>query len=110
MNSVAHLFDAAADHIDAFGHHKGSGFADANNPRTSPSCIIGALGMVGTHDLSLPERVAMYALLGEYVSPHRGITEFNDDPETTPEQVIETLRAVAIIAAASELDVKVVSR
>jgi hypothetical protein len=87
----------AADHIERFGHHKGDGFGEGHTS-VAPACTIGAITVAsecGVH----PGQAAIAAMVSFLGS---GIITWNDAPERTAAEVVEALRAAAVIEAAKE--------
>lgn len=86
---VADVLDGAADHIEKYGHHKGSGFAGPGSD--SAACVIGAITIAGrTGADMLAAEVAVRATLDE-----PAIARWNDAPERTEQEVLDVLRLAA---------------
>jgi hypothetical protein len=97
MNKSENL-NAAADHIAVFGHHKGNALAEGYHSSVAPACIVGAVTVVNLASGTV-QRDALNAL-NMYLGC--GIISWNDAPERTAGEVVEALRACAIIEAAKE--------
>lgn len=117
-NDVAETLNKAADLIEERGWAKGN---CAMLVGDGPLCLEGAIGAaldvrpydapMGTiYSYAVVHDSAAYAAVREYLgrSGREMAWSWNDD-QTSAEPVIETLRAAAIIAAAQEVDVRVVA-
>lgn len=81
---VADVLDGAADHIEKYGHHKGSGFAGPGSD--TAACVLGALTIAAQCHLrttAAAER-AVRTTLGD-----PSIARWNDAPERTEQEVLE---------------------
>lgn len=94
----------AADHIERYGHHKGSGYADTSDIRHSPACSIGAINLA-VIDLNRDDAEIRH-MAQDAIRDYLGqmITDWNDAPERTAEQVIEVLRRVALVEQVKEAE------
>ena len=88
----------AADRIEWFGHLKGAAIGPEGDYRTAPTCAVGAISVTTLPDVELGRRAA------DALSAHlgRGIVDWNDEDERTADEVVEALRAAAVIEAAKE--------
>lgn len=93
LNSVA--LDLAADHIQKHGWWSATdGVVYGDNPK----CAHNAIALVAGQ--SSPAKEALYRYLG---GDHLGVIfDWNDAPERTASEVIEVLRACALIEQAKE--------
>ncbi len=78
----------AAAHIEIYGLHKRSSFADYNNQRTSAACLYGAIGLYCLHENDAIKAVA--TIIGT-----SAIAMWNDKRDTTQEMVVNALRKAA---------------
>lgn len=97
---ASEILYGAADHIDAFGHHKGGAVA-AGDIRTAPMCVVGAITYArilggATRDDGWRAQNHLQSFVA---TP---LVMWNDRPERTATEVVEALRATALIAAARE--------
>lgn len=104
--NISEVLYGAADHIDGFGHRK-FGLHGDGDPETAPACALGAIivaaGLAGNDRApGKPEVWRAAALLRVHCGLTDSIADWNNAPDRTAEQVIETLRAAAIIEAAKE--------
>lgn len=101
--NISEALHLGADHIQKFGHIKGVGHG-RGSVMTAPSCVIGAL------NIATLEEPAAWSPAISAVASHVGgnVVSWNDAPERTAAEVIETLRACAVIEAAKESTVATV--
>ncbi len=80
----------AADHIETYGLHKYTTFADFNARETSAACIYGALGLyVPDEDW---QQVVTHV---RKVNDNDYLSFWNDEPGTTKHMVVMALRRAA---------------
>lgn len=98
------LLGSAAAYISEHGHHKGAMFA--NEPSPAPACAIGSLVACGADmGMGLPDSAfsrAQHLLTNKITESYGGseweinaIADWNDDPATTAEDVILTMKRLA---------------
>lgn len=96
-DSAADLLDAAAHHIETYGHGKGR-FVDA----LGRTCALGAITHQGEGMGTYVRRRAVGALRETITHQEttipwaKGIAEWNDSPDTTADDVITTMQKTAI--------------
>lgn len=108
--TVSEVLYGAADHMAAFGKFEGGcGIAPSGPTDTAAACAIGSIIIAsgshragGRRDISWAAQDALKSYLGG-----RCIPEWSDS--NTAEEVVEGLIAAALIEAAKETDVRVVS-
>jgi copper chaperone CopZ len=108
--TVAETLNRAADLIEAEGWRQ-HGLGRPGGPH----CAIGAIRRVdGIPEVEVfPSKGTHTYEAAEVLLAHTGfvtdVADWNDAPERTAAQVVEVLRAAAVIAAAKEVDVRVVA-
>lgn len=96
--NTSDVLNKAADHIQRFGHMKGDGFGEGP-VLMAPACIIGAIGVATDFAVGCDESVATGSVRN-YLGG--SVVAWNDAPERTAAEVIEVLRACAVIEQARE--------
>jgi hypothetical protein len=105
---VSDVLNGAADHVQKYGLHKGSSYA-SSPADTSPACTIGAIGVacgdiandLAGDDFALfasTNRDLLHDAIDVVTEYHGCIPTWSDHPDTTADDVIEALRAAAVIA------------
>ena len=102
------VLNKAADHIQQYGHHKGAALG-GGHWSTASACTIGAISIAGTDAGGERNTVELAALAAMICHLGTGLVGWNDAPERTASEVVEALRAAALIEAAKEIDVRVVA-
>jgi len=97
---IAGVLRTAADVIDRNGLAKNGNFYDETSgkpPRECPVCVYGAIDVADDRDPGVGPRSFAASLAAREFSKALGqnVIRWNDDPATTPEQVVTELRRCA---------------
>jgi len=96
---TSEILYTAADLIERDGWHQGDYTAAGGWKQASPSCVMGAINRAAGR-MEIPAACAVMVHL--YGAGGGSLIQWNDAPERTESEVIEVLRAAAVIEAAKE--------
>ena len=91
----------AADILERRGWQQGGGWHDLST-HTGPLCIQGAFAVVMGVDSGIGYRCAGMLAVMDYLGLRMGLFSWNDMPGRTAAEVVEVLRACAVIEASRE--------